>query len=452
MKKNKTFSSIKFDNDDVFTANLINENYADFYFRQIQLTADVLDQGNVRLSPIVGYTSMRLLQCIHRKNEINNRDILSGLKDIDFGFWLKFFLTFLILTLALSLVYFSRNHYYKRKVSFSRKLNMIIMFLFIFYVRMITRQSNNRKIYGNLYGVRYLLLTIVIMVSIVLHQLFFYFAFLNLKFSNTTFILRDLDQVLKDPELYPCFLESETVVQSKINNTNSLSYKLYKHRTPVCFLSSVFANTSPRAPAKANRDTNANALSRLLTNVLIGSDEFVEFFGYLFCNNYSEFIRTLLGQMLKKTLNKDLPLFWNPTFKSEENLQAFFISGKSPKHIQGKLLKGDFLCKKKYSIIFFFVIKDAIYFQFVYSIYEHGWVWFLKYKKHKIDNNEFGTCFTSDFSRVSFPYRFSQLIPLNFSIIARIGAYTYSIGLACFFMNWIIAFLDQHVQIKWIKT
>ena len=72
-------------------------------------------------------------------------------------------------------------------------------------------------------------------------------------------------------------------------------YKLYHHRKEVCFLQDVM---------KTKEQDDTAALARLVSNVLIGSDQFVEFFGYLFCTKYSEIIRAALKQMLEKELNK----------------------------------------------------------------------------------------------------------------------------------------------------
>lgn len=79
-------------------------------------------------------------------------------------------------------------------------------------------------------------------------------------------------------------------------------YKLYHHRKEVCFLQDVM-KTNRNTPANKEQGGTA-ALARLVSNVLIGSDQFVEFFGYLFCTKYSEIIRAALKQMLEKELNK----------------------------------------------------------------------------------------------------------------------------------------------------
>ena len=232
--------------------------------------------------------------------------------------------------------------------------------------------------------------------------------------------------MLQAPEVEPCFLESETVVASKTNYSNSIMYKLYHHRKPVCFLSDVMSSNK-----NANREQGgAAALARLVSNVLIGSDQFVEFFGYLFCAKYSEIIRAALKQMLEKELNKDLPLFWNPLFRGDETLQAFFISRRSSRQVQ-----------------------EDIYFKFVYRIYEHGWIPFLNYVKHKIyEDNAISECFTSNYDRVSFPYRWSELIPTNFSLIFYMVFWIYGVLFAAFVIVSTHAFLRPRLHIRWVNV
>ena len=205
-------------------------------------------------------------------------------------------------------------------------------------------------------------------------------------------------------------------------------YKLYHLRKKVCFLSSVMSNSRNTARPQGG---GASALNRLMTGVLIGSNHFVEFFGYLFCAKYSEFIRVLLKQMLDlPSLNKNLPLFWNPAFKGDETLQVFFISRRASQQVQ-----------------------DSIYFKFVYRTFEHGWIDFLSYIKHKIyEFNSVSECFTSNYDRVSFPYRWSELIPTNFSLIFGIAFSIYGILFAAFALNSSVTFLRRRLQIRWINV
>lgn len=207
------FSDKKFDNDAIFHTNLVSQNLVDFYFNQIQI-GDMVEEQNIRLSPAVSFTTTRLLQCIHRRDEDNNRDILAALRELSAAFWLKLASIFLLLSLILITFYFARSSQrrtrHRRSTSLRRKLSGLILFLFLFYCRIITRQSSNRLIYSNLFRIRYLLLLVVILFSVVIHQVMFYTAFRDLKFRNTSYILRDLNQILRSPDIEPCFLESES--------------------------------------------------------------------------------------------------------------------------------------------------------------------------------------------------------------------------------------------------
>lgn len=428
IKKNYSFTDKKYDNAEIFFTNLVSQNVVDLYFQQIQLSGEIAEKQSIKLSPAVSSTTTRLLQCIYRKDDENNLDILASLRELSAAFWWKLASIFLLLSLILIAVYFLKFYRLsvrRRSMGLKRRVGRLGMFLLLLYVRIITRQNNDRRLYSsNLNILRYLLLLVIILFSIVIHQVMFYTAFRDLKFRNTSYILRDLNQLLRDSELNPCFLESETVVASKSNNANSIMYKLYHLRKEVCFLSDVMDTK------KNKQQGGAVALSRLLTNVLIGSDQYVEYFGYLFCEKYSLFIRTLLKQMLEKDLNKDLPLFWTPLFQGDETLQAFFISRRSSRRVQ-----------------------HEIYFKYVYRTFEHGWTKFLKYVKHKIyENNAVSECFTSNYDRVSFPYRWSELIPTNFSLIFNIAFTIYFVLFSLFVLNCSIAFLRPRLQIRWINV
>ena len=382
--------------------------------------------GNVLLSPIVSFSSTRLLQCIHRKDDYNERDILYGLKDLTFDFWFKLSSIFIALTILFSVFYFVKKYYrtiYRKKIGLRTQLNILATFMLLFYIRILTRQPTIRRAYNRLNYIRYFVWLVIILFTI-LHQLLFYVTFVDLKFRNTSYILRDLKQVLVQPGFEPCFLESETVVQSKTNK-NSIMYKLYHRKEKVCFLSDIMAKSD-----ESSSLAQSLALNRLLFNILVGSDEYVEYFGYLFCAQYSDFIRTLLKRILNKELNRELPMFWNPSFEGDETLEAFFISKQTSKSVQ-----------------------DSIYSKFVYRTFEHGWIWFLKYIKHKIDGeHQSSECFTSDYNRISFPYRFSKLILINFALIFKFTSIIYASLFVAFLCNCAFKFVQLNLEIKWIRN
>lgn len=203
IKSNGSFTDKKYDNDDIFNANLVAQNIVDLYFRQIQMSGEMIEEQNIQLSPAVGYTTTRLLQCIHRKDDENNRDLLAGLRGLSTAFWLKLALIYLFLSLILIASYFvKRRRTIRRRLPMSSKswLNELIIALLLFYVRIITRQSSHQRYYRNLKFVRYLVLLVIILFSVVIQQVLFYASFRDLKFRNTTYILKDLNQVL-----FTCF-------------------------------------------------------------------------------------------------------------------------------------------------------------------------------------------------------------------------------------------------------
>lgn len=212
IKKNGSFSNKKYDTDD-FNTNLVAQNVVDLYFRQIQMSGEMVEEPNIKLSPVVGYTTTRALQCIHRKDDCNNRYILAGLRELSAWFWLKLASIFLLLSLILIAAYFvqqktgeeksKRRTLRRPQISLRSRLNSLMITLFLFCMRIITRQSNNRQIYCNLKYVRYLVLLVIILFTTVIHQVLFYKSFNSLKFRNTSFILKNLEQVLYSPLLAP---------------------------------------------------------------------------------------------------------------------------------------------------------------------------------------------------------------------------------------------------------
>lgn len=124
-----------------------------------------------------------------------------------------------------------------------------------------------------------------------------------------------------------------------------------------------------------------------------------------------------------------MPLFWYPLFEGDETHQAFFISRWTSRQVQANIEV------------------------FVYRTYEHGWISFLNYVKHKIyEENSVNECFTSKYDRVSFPYRWSELIPANYSLIFSIAFLFCALLFVAFVAHSTVAFLRPRLHIRWLNV